>query len=312
MEAQPVDNRAVFDQPTAPDADALIEEALEQAVAFAISESGANGQAAEGPAKLTNAIRHALFPGGARVRPKLCLAVAGACGERDPLAALGAAAAIELLHCASLVHDDLPCFDDAGARRGKPSVHRTYGEALAVLAGDAMIVMSYQALVRASAGDRLAKLLDLTTRTVAPPHGIIAGQAWESEAEIDLRAYHRAKTGSLFVAATTAGAASVGDDPEHWRALGERLGEAYQIADDIRDCFLDEAELGKPKGQDARCARPNAVDSLGRAGAEEQLFDLIQDAANAVPDCAGAQALRELVFGQHKRLMFALNEQRVF
>jgi geranylgeranyl pyrophosphate synthase len=97
-------------------------------------------------AKLAAAMRHAVFPGGARIRPQLCLAVARACGDSDPALADAAAAAIELLHCASLVHDDLPCFDDAPLRRGRASVHCAFGERLAVLAGDALIVQAFQTL----------------------------------------------------------------------------------------------------------------------------------------------------------------------
>ena len=96
------------------------------------------------PPLLAAAMRHAVFPRGARVRPRLCLAVAAACGDDHPEAADAAACAIEFLHCASLVHDDLPCFDDAATRRGKPSVHAAYGAPLAVLAGDALIVLAFQ------------------------------------------------------------------------------------------------------------------------------------------------------------------------
>ena len=94
------------------------------------------------------AMRHAVFPRGARIRPRLCLAVAAACGEDAPGVTDAAAAAIELLHCASLVHDDLPCFDDADTRRGRPRVHRAFGEPLAVLAGDALIVLAFQTLAQ--------------------------------------------------------------------------------------------------------------------------------------------------------------------
>ena len=100
------------------------------------------------PPRLADALRYAVFPGGARIRPRLCLAVAPACGDDDPAASDAAAAAIELLHCASLVHDDLPCFDDADLRRGRPSVHRAFGEPLAVLAGDALIVLAFETLAR--------------------------------------------------------------------------------------------------------------------------------------------------------------------
>lgn len=284
------------------DVDAFIERALERAVAAA--DGGAGDEKA--PPKLIGAIRHAVFPGGARVRPQLCLAVAHACGARadaDYTSAVGAAAAIELLHCASLVHDDLPCFDAAALRRGKPSVHVAYGEPLAVLAGDAMIVMAFETLSRECAGEgRLGALIAIITEAVSPPFGIVAGQAWESEPSIELSLYHRSKTGAMFVAAAMAGAAAVGADKSPWRALGDRLGEAYQIADDIRDYAMEEKALGKPAGQDAANARPNAVDSLGLRGAFDQLNDLIRDAADSVPDCDGADNLRALVYAQARRL----------
>lgn len=278
------------------DADALIEWTLERAVSASEHEAG--------PPKLAAAIRHAVFPGGARVRPQLCLAAAHACApEADLTAAAAAGAAIELLHCASLVHDDLPIFDGAETRRGKPSVHVAYGEPLALLAGDGLIVMAFATLARECRPEVLADVMPILTEAVAPPAGIVAGQAWESEEEIDLTAYHRAKTGALFVAATKAGAASVGEDPAPWAALGERLGEAYQVADDIRDIALDSAALGKPAGQDARNDRPSATDELGMSGALKRLRDLVDAAADSVPACAGAGMLRQLVHAQSARLM---------
>lgn len=130
---------------------------IEQALTVAVARAGGPGC----PPRLAEAVRHAVFPRGARIRPRLTLAVAEACGGDDPGAADAAAAAIELLHCASLVHDDLPCFDDAATRRGKPSVHRAFGEPLAVLAGDALIVLAFQTLARGAvqAPDRLAALV---------------------------------------------------------------------------------------------------------------------------------------------------------
>lgn len=100
------------------------------------------------PPRLAAAMRYAVFPRGARVRPRLCHSVAAACGEDHPAATNAAGAALELLHCASLVHDDLPCFDAAETRRGRPSVHKAFGEPLAVLTGDALIVLAFQTLAR--------------------------------------------------------------------------------------------------------------------------------------------------------------------
>jgi geranylgeranyl diphosphate synthase type II len=274
-----------------------IERALQAAVA--------RGEAPGAPPRLAAAVRYALFPGGARIRPRLCLSVAAACGDDDPDATDGAAAAIELLHCASLVHDDLPCFDDAATRRGKPSVHKAFGEPLAVLAGDALIVAAFQALACGAAASpgRLGALVAVVGGAAGMPLGIVAGQAWECEPELDLASYQRAKTGALFTAAAAAGAAAAGAEPQSWRTMGERLGEAYQVADDIRDAVADEAEMGKPAGRDAALGRPSAALRLGVAGAVAYLESLAADAVRAIPPCAGAAELRALILGEMQRLM---------
>ncbi len=257
------------------------------------------------PPRLAEAIRYAVFPGGARVRPHLCLAVAAACGDDRPAVADAACTAIELLHCASLVHDDLPCFDDAAYRRGKASVHCVYGEALALLVGDALIVQAYEALAAAghAAPERLPALLTILARAAGSPHGLVAGQAWESEPAPDLGTYHRAKTGALFVASTMAGAVAAGRDGVPWRRLGERLGEAYQVADDLLDAVADPGECGKPVLQDAVLSRPNAVTTLGLEGALAKLRALVADAVDGIPDVPGAEPLRQLVMMQAKRLV---------
>jgi len=162
------------------------------------------GQGGKAPPKLSEALHYACTPGGARIRPTILVSVAMACGDDSPRMTDAAAAALELIHCASLVHDDLPCFDDADLRRGKPSVHRAYSEPLAVLTGDSLIVMAFDVLSRADAGDagRALGLIRALSDRTGMPGGICAGQGWESEPEIDLRAYHRSKTGALFMAAT--------------------------------------------------------------------------------------------------------------
>ncbi len=257
------------------------------------------------PPLLAAAMQHAVFPRGARLRSRLCLAVAAACGEDDPAAADGAAAAIELLHCASLVHDDLPCFDDAALRRGRPSVHRAYGVPLAVLAGDALIVMAFQVLAEGAAGvpQRLPGLVRIVAEATGAPFGIAAGQAWECEPAPELGVYQKAKTGSLFAAATRAGAAAAGAPAEPWRHFGERLGAAYQVADDIGDVLAEAGDVGKPVGQDGRLGRPNAALQLGVDGALDWLDRLAADAADAVPDCPGAAGLRALTMQEARRLL---------
>jgi len=274
---------------------------IEQALATALS----SGESPDCPPKLAGAIRHAVFPGGARIRPQLCLAVAQACGDDDPQLSEAAASAIELLHCASLVHDDLPCFDDSPLRRGRASVHYAYGESLAVLAGDALIVLAFQTLaVHASRSpQRLAPLMATITTGVGMPAGIVAGQAWECEPRVSLADYQRAKTGALFAAATMAGAQSAGADAAPWRALGEWLGEAYQAADDIRDVAGDPRVMGKPIGRDVALLRPSSASTLGLDGAIAHFDQLVGHAIAAVPDCPGADQLRALVRLEAARLV---------
>jgi geranylgeranyl diphosphate synthase type II len=271
----------------------------------ALTEALAAADTAACPPSLAAAVRHAVFPGGGRIRPRLCLAVASACGETDPSAADGAAAAIELLHCASLVHDDMPCFDDAAARRGKPSVHRAFGEPLALLAGDALIVLAFQTLARNAAAEpaRLARLLSTIAGSVGMPYGIVAGQAWECEKRVELALYHRAKTGALFAAATVSGALAAGGDPVDWRPLGEKLGEAYQVADDIRDLAGTSEELGKPVGRDLALGRPSAALQLGLGGALKRLGNLVGEAIDAIPPCRGAGDLQALIMLEVDRLL---------
>ena len=257
------------------------------------------------PPKLAAAMRYSVFPGGARIRPRLCLAVAGACGEDQPKLADAAAASIELLHCASLVHDDLPCFDDAEIRRGKPSVHRAFGEPLAVLAGDSLIVLAFQLLVQnaAPSPSRLVPLVKTIGGSVGVPWGIVAGQAWECEDHADLAEYQREKTGALFAAATIAGAAAAGAEAEPWRRLGERLGEAFQVADDIRDVIENAEDLGKPVGRDRALGRPNAAAQFGLDGAVQRLRRLADEAVDAIPACPGARELRAVILSETQRLM---------
>jgi geranylgeranyl diphosphate synthase type II len=274
-----------------------IEAALEMAVSKGIGDGC--------PPLLAKAVRHAVFSPGSRVRPRLCLAVAHACGDDSPNVSDAAAASLELLHCASLVHDDLPCFDDADTRRGQPTVHRAFGERLAVLAGDGLIVLAFENLAWSTLRqpERLAPLTMIVGRAVGISHGIVAGQAWECESDVDLTAYHREKTAALFAAATEAGAAAAGMNPAPWRTLGENLGLAYQVADDLRDVASSAEELGKPVGQDAAHDRPSAVAALGLDGAVDRLIELVNGAIESIPDCPGADDLRALVRGEMQRLL---------
>lgn len=249
------------------------------------------------PPRLASALDYAVTPGGARIRPTILLSVAKACGDDRPDTADAAAAALEIIHCASLVHDDLPCFDDADVRRGKPTIHRAYSEPLAVLTGDSLIVLAFDILANA-AGDAPGRALDLIrilSRRTGMPYGICAGQGWESEPTVNLSAYHRAKTGALFIAATQMGAIAAGQEAEPWEELGARIGEAFQVADDLRDALYDAETLGKPAGQDEVHARPNAVTELGVQGAISRLKDILGGAIASIPSCPGEAMLAEMV-----------------
>jgi geranylgeranyl diphosphate synthase type II len=275
---------------------ARVEGALEAALARATAPGA--------PPRLAAALREAVLAGGSRVRPQLCLLTAVACGDARPALAESAACALELLHCASLVHDDLPCFDDAATRRGRPSLHRAFGQPLAVLAGDALIVAAFETLARAAvdAPVRSGQLAAALVRAAGASRGIVAGQAWESERAPDLDEYHRSKTGALFEAATTMGALAGGGDPSDWRPLGELLGRAYQAADDLRDA--SGGAQGKPAGRDAALGRPNLVSALGVDGARARLSDLLDQALAAIPPVAS----RPLVRGWVERLAERLTE----
>jgi geranylgeranyl diphosphate synthase, type II len=292
--------------------ESLIEQSLEKTIA--------KYEHPEGPPRLSAAIRHSVFPGGARIRPKLCLAVAQACGPAalNPAGAAkqsvanlslatAAAVSLELVHCASLVHDDLPCFDNAATRRGLPSVHAAFGEPLAVLAGDALIVMAFQSIAAAGTDvlscGAMAKVLGIVAQGVGVPFGITAGQSWECEPRVQLAQYQQAKTGALFSAATQAGAASMGYEAAPWRMFGELLGEAYQVADDIRDVMADPGVLGKPTGQDITHRRPSSAKELGLGGALDYFNVLVERVVASIPSCPGAAQLQALARSEAERLV---------
>jgi geranylgeranyl diphosphate synthase type II len=202
------------------------------------------------PTALHAAMRHLLFPGGKRLRPGLALAACEAVGA-PPERALPVAAAVELVHTYSLVHDDLPCMDDDDERRGRPTVHVAFGEALAVLAGDALQALAFEVL--AGAGDaapaaRLAALAELAA--AAGSRALVGGQADDLAFPADaleaerVEAVHLRKTAALFAAAAAGGALLGGAGPElaaRIRSFGLELGAAFQIADDLLDRGTNEA-----------------------------------------------------------------------
>ncbi len=190
---------------------------------------------------------------------------------------------------------------DVKAARRTPGV-------LAVLTGDSLIILAFEVLARATVDHpgRGAQLLLALSRRTGMPNGICAGQGWESEAEIDLGAYHRSKTAALFIAATEMGAIASGHPSEEWLDLGALIGEAFQVADDLRDALLDEASLGKPVGQDDLHGRPNAVCEMGIGGAVDHLSKILAAAIASIPSCPGEAMLAQMVSHQADKIMPAV------
>lgn len=228
------------------------------------------------PQPLHRAMRYAVLAPGKRLRPRLLLGVAEASLKHEivPEAnlVLNAACAVELLHCASLVHDDLPCFDDADMRRNQPTVHRLFGEPMAVLVGDALLARAFELLAETKqcATERVVRIIRLLGQLAGSRTGLIGGQSLELGVPTSLPEhvvqYHEMKTAALFRLAAEAGAIAVGaDHVESWAVVGRNLGLAFQLMDDLMDIRGDEKAMGKPAHRDASLGRPNAALLIGQA-----------------------------------------------
>ena len=215
-------------------------------------------------------------------------------------------AAIELLHCASLVHDDLPCFDDAATRRGKPSVHRAFGERLAVLAGDALIVLAFQTLAgRGRHASGCAPLLLITGGGVsACPSASSPARPGNASRGSSLADYQRAKTGALFAACAEAGRAAAGADPAPWRAFGDVPGRGLPGGRRrARRGRRRRRRSASRSGATGELGRPSAAAELGLGGAIEHFDRLVERSIGAIPDCDGAALLRAHGAGRIERLV---------
>lgn len=213
------------------------------------------------PATLHRAMRYSLFAGGKRIRPVLCLEAARAVAPDAP-GVEAAACALELVHTYSLIHDDLPALDNDELRRGRPTCHKVFGEAMAILAGDALLTYAFQVLgsiERAGAGRRAAMMYELAA-AAGTPGGMVAGQVADLEGEGQapdaalLESIHRAKTGALLRASVRLGAICAGAAGGELDALsryGEHIGLAFQIVDDLLDVEQTSEALGKTAGKDA-------------------------------------------------------------
>ena len=213
------------------------------------------------PENIHRAMRYSLFAGGKRVRPILCIAAAN-CIADSPAGVESAACSLELIHTYSLIHDDLPALDNDDLRRGRPTSHKVFGEAMAILAGDALLTLAFEVLSKLEAVDdatKVALIRELSTAS-GSVGGMIGGQVHDIEGEGQtptaalLERIHRAKTGALLRASVRMGAIYAGATPLQYDALskfGEHIGFAFQIVDDILDVTQSSQALGKTAGKDA-------------------------------------------------------------
>ena len=256
------------------------------------------------PAGLGEAMRYAVLDGGKRLRPLLVLAAAEAV-DGHPEAALRAACAAELIHAYSLVHDDMPCMDNDVLRRGKPTVHVKFGQAQALLAGDALQALAFEFLTPAGPAVPAvmqAELCRLLARA-AGAEGMAGGQAIDLASvgrpltEPELRAMHRLKTGALLQASVRMGAACGEAVPAAARAgldqYGAAVGLAFQVVDDILDVTADSTALGKTAGKDAAADKPTYVSLLGLAASQALADDLRAQAQHAL-DASGLRDVARL------------------
>lgn len=264
------------------------------------------------PERLDEAMRYAVLDGGKRLRPLLVFAAAQAVGaQKDCPATLRAACAVELIHAYSLVHDDMPCMDNDVLRRGKPTVHVKFGQAQALLAGDALQALAFELLtptedvVDATTQAKLCRLLAMS----AGCHGMAGGQAIDlanvgQHLNLDqLKHMHKLKTGALLQASVMMGAACVpqGQTVSEQAQLalqhyGEALGVAFQVVDDILDVTADTATLGKTAGKDAQDNKPTFVSLMGLEKSSLYANQLLEQALSALDKSGLAQteALRSL------------------
>jgi len=275
-------------------------ELIEQELDRLLPQAGGPG------ATVAEAMRYATLGGGKRLRPVLCLAACEA-GGGDPAAVLAPAAAVEMVHTYSLIHDDLPAMDDDDLRRGRPTVHRQYGEAVAILAGDALLTLAFEILASKPEGDDRAARRALAVAVVAHRAGVfgmVGGQVADMQAEHSapdgdrLEWIHAHKTAALLSASAEIGAIHAGSSDAVRRALreyGHALGMAFQIADDVLDVTSSAEILGKTPGKDLRAGKTTwpALFGVERARLEaHRRAEIAARALDGVP--SDTSFLREL------------------
>ena len=286
----------------------LIEEALrsraedvERALNSALPAGGPGAMVT-----LAESMRHGMMGGGKRLRPFLVIEAAAALGA-DPRAAMPAACAVEMVHGYSLIHDDLPAMDDAETRRGRPSVHAAYGEAMGVLAGDALLTDAFSLLAAGYEGALAGRLVALLAAG-AGTDGMVGGQVLdlfpEDETEDAILAIQARKTGALIEASALMGGAIGGADEAQARALrayARALGVAFQVRDDVLDATASEGDLGKPTGRDEAAGKATFVGLLGLDGANGRVAALTREAVEAAAALPNGAVLADLARWQAAR-----------
>jgi geranylgeranyl diphosphate synthase type II len=243
------------------------------------------------PTALHKAMRYSVFAGGKRLRPALVLASAEAVGGAYEDAA-PAACAVEMIHTYSLIHDDLPAMDDDDLRRGRPTCHKAFGEALAILAGDALLTRAFEMLTRTRRAAAVPGILRALAQG-AGTHGMVGGQVLDIEGEgkratlASVLAIHRWKTAALIAACCEAGALSAGASQAEHEKLGEygrKIGLAFQVVDDILDITSSAEALGKTPGKDARAGKATYPAVLGLEKAKREAERFLNQALAALHD----------------------------
>jgi geranylgeranyl diphosphate synthase, type II len=256
------------------------------------------------PASIHKAMRYSVFAGGKRIRPILCLEAAGMFTE-NPVAAVCTGCALEFIHTYSLIHDDLPALDNDDLRRGKPTCHKVFGEAIAILAGDALLTLAFQTLAFVPVEpQRRLNILATIAQAAGTDAGMIGGQVADLEAEKKapdagtLEYIHRSKTAALIRASIVAGGIAGGaanEDVERLRRFGENIGWAFQVVDDILDVEESSASLGKTAGKDQAQQKATYPALYGILQSRDIAADLAAKALHEL-ECYGERAsrLREL------------------
>ncbi|HJB75261.1 MAG TPA: polyprenyl synthetase family protein [Candidatus Eubacterium faecale] len=259
-------------------------------------------ECANGQDEVVKAMKYSLSNGGKRLRPVLCLEFARACGA-DRFDALDFACAVEYIHTYSLIHDDLPCMDDDDMRRGKPSCHKEFGEATALLAGDALLTHAFQILAGAELDDKKIALACGLLAQNAGVQGMVGGQVIDLKYESEtpdlqqLLSVHRLKTGALISAACLLGCIAAGADDEKIAAASAfayDLGVAFQIKDDILDVVGSTEALGKPVGSDAENNKTTYVTVRGMENAQKDVEMLTSAAVSRLSAFENTDFLKTL------------------